>query len=97
VRALESPPPGAWSEPIHSALGWHLVRHLERYPEEPATFDEVKDRLRGVYVVERREEAVASFLQQGFAHYRVMLDGRRVTAIHPDGRVATRKASSGED
>jgi parvulin-like peptidyl-prolyl isomerase len=96
AQALEAVQPGAVAS-IQSALGWHVVRVVEHAPAQDAPFEEVRERLLGAYVVERRERAVATYLEQSFAHYRVTLDGAPVTAIHPNGRVATRKSASAED
>jgi hypothetical protein len=88
---------GRVSEPIRSALGWHLVRVLGRSPGGPASFEEARPSLALAYVVKRRQDAVAAFLARAFEKYDVTIDGARVAALAPSGRLALRPTASGED
>jgi hypothetical protein len=88
---------GGAGEAIPSALGWHLVRVLEREAEAQASFEEVRASLVGVYAVKRREDAVAAFLERAFKSYTVTVDGRPVDQIRPSRRVAVRTSGSAED
>jgi peptidyl-prolyl cis-trans isomerase C len=97
VAALPSAPADSFSAPIRSALGWHIVRIKEHSLEAPETFEEARGALRGAYVVKRREEAVAAFLDRAFPKYSVTIDGEKVGAIRPQGRVAVRSPGSAED
>jgi hypothetical protein len=97
VTALSKAPSDAFSAPIASSLGWHLVRVVDHAPGGPASFDDVKGALRGAFVVKRREDAVASFLDRAFKKYRVSLEGQRLDGIAPHGRVAVRPSTSAED
>jgi len=97
VASLERAPSDSWSAPIRSALGWHIVRVREHTPGALASFEEVKGALRGSYVVKRRERAVAAYLDRAFQKYTVTVDGRRVDAIEPHGRLAIRTPGSAED
>ncbi len=90
-------PPGNFSGPMHSAFGWHLVRVIERVPGREATFEEARASLVGEYVVKRRQDAIAAFLSRSFRDYRVTIDGERVAALSPSGRLAVRPSASGED
>ena len=50
------------------------------------------------HLLQRRfEEAIATFLEQAFAKYRVAIDGVPVRALKPLRRIAFRSATSGED
>ena len=59
VFALE---PGAWSEPIASAYGAHLVWIHERRDASIAPFEEVRDRVRYAVLATRRERALEQAL-----------------------------------
>jgi peptidyl-prolyl cis-trans isomerase C len=97
VAALSTAPRDAFSPPIRSALGWHVVKIEEHAAERPQSFEEAKAALRGAYVVQRRERAVEAFLDQAFKRYSVTIDGERVEGILPRGRVAARTSGSAED
>jgi hypothetical protein len=97
VAALASSQNARWIGPIRSAYGWHLVERLEDAPADVALFEEVKDRVREVYMTKRREDAVSAFLADAFHRYRVTIDGERVLAIAPQHRLAFRVEESGED
>lgn len=81
-------PEGAWSEPIPSKFGFHLVRVIKREAARPQTFAEVKDRLRLDYLVARKDDATRAFLADAFARYRVDVDGAVLHSLHPAGRAA---------
>jgi peptidyl-prolyl cis-trans isomerase C len=97
VEALAQVPEGVWSGPLRSAFGWHLVRIASHTPARQARFEEVRHSVLEADSLFRRQEAVARFLESGFARYRVTLDGRPVAKINPARRVAYRTAASGED
>jgi hypothetical protein len=97
VVSLQKAPRDSFGPPIRSALGWHIVRVEDHSPEALATFEEAKGALRGAYVVKRRQQAVATYLQRAFEKYTVTIDGERVSAIEPHGRLALRSAGSAED
>jgi hypothetical protein len=96
AEALRAPL-GAWSQPVQSKYGFHLVRVVERRDERPATFDEARDELKLSYLIARREEATASFLDHALSRYRVSLDGKRVTTLSSSPRTAARGGPSAED
>jgi hypothetical protein len=97
ARALESTPIGSPSAPIASSLGWHVVRVVARAPEAQESFEDAKGHLIGAYVVARRQDAVAAYLDRVLHHYQVTIDGEPVTALRYGGRVAIRKTGSAED
>ncbi len=90
-------PAGAWSEPLPSRFGWHLVYVIEHVAGRPASFDEVAARVRLDYAVEQRHAAIARYLAKAFARYQVDIDGAPVTDYAPTERLALRTAPSAED
>jgi parvulin-like peptidyl-prolyl isomerase len=89
--------PGAWSEPIASKYGFHLVRVIERQGEGPASFEARHDDLRLAYLIARREDATAEYLRRAFARYRVSVGDRPMLALPRTARTAARNAPSAED
>jgi peptidyl-prolyl cis-trans isomerase C len=81
-------PPGAWSEPIASKFGWHLVLVLERTDAGPAEFEDVRPRLPLLYLVARKKEAAREFLRQAAGRYRIVVDGAPLRDLPPSDRVA---------
>lgn len=57
ARAALEAPEGAWSGPLESSFGWHVVRVTERSDERAATLEEVRGRVRRELVEERRAKA----------------------------------------
>ncbi len=90
-------PVGEWSAPVPSRFGWHLIRVVEHEQGKPAAFDDVADRVRLEYAVERRHAAIAKFLAKAFARYHVEIDGVPVETLVPTSRLALRTAPSAED
>jgi peptidyl-prolyl cis-trans isomerase C len=89
--------PGAWSVPVESRFGWHLVKVLEHTPGAPAEFEDVYDRVRLDYAIVHRHEAVAHFLAQAFRRYHVDVDGAPIRDYSPTERLALRSTPSEED
>jgi hypothetical protein len=90
-------PVGAWSAPVESRFGWHLVKVVSHEPGEVASFDDVYDRVRLECAIERRHDAIARFLGQAFRRYQVDVDGTPVDRYEPTRRLALRSALSEED
>jgi hypothetical protein len=55
--ALLEQAPGAWFGPVQSAYGWHLVRIAARTETQPATLDQVADRVRTDYLLEAQQRS----------------------------------------
>jgi len=89
--------PGAWSSPIPSRFGWHLVKVIDRDAGRFATFDEVADKVRLECAIERRHAATANYLDHAFARYRIEIDGRVMRELIPTERLALRSEPSAED
>ncbi len=97
ANAVAALPDGTWSAPIESRYGWHLVKVADRGAGRLATLPEVAERVRLEYAVERRHQAIAQFLAQAFARYRVDIDGTPVEDYVPTERLALRTLPSAED
>jgi hypothetical protein len=95
--AVVAAPVGKWSGPFASAFGWHLVRVVERRAARPARLDEVRPAVAEAYDVFRKQEAIAAFLRNALARYRVTIDDRPLDRFTPTRRVAFRSVTSGED
>ncbi len=90
-------PVGTWSAPVPSRYGWHLVEVVAHDEGRPAAFEEVAERVRLEYAVERRHAAIARYLAKVFARYDVDIDGTPVGDYVPTERLAIRSAPSAED
>jgi hypothetical protein len=67
-------PVGAWSGPVESAYGLHLVRVLERTEPRLPEFDELRDRLSTDYSFETRQAANELALEHLTERYQVVFD-----------------------
>jgi peptidyl-prolyl cis-trans isomerase C len=85
---------GAWSDPIGSKFGWHLVKVLEASPAGTASFDDVKGKLPLAYLVARKKKAVADFLARAKDRYRILIDGDPIGEWAPSGRIAPARSSA---
>jgi peptidyl-prolyl cis-trans isomerase C len=83
--------------PLQSAYGFHLIEVVDTVPGSIAPFEEVRDRVREVYLTKRREDAVSEYLKSAFSRYRVTIDGETVATISPVHRIAFRPVESAED
>jgi hypothetical protein len=88
--------PGAWSEPIESKFGWHLVRVLDRRDAGPATFEDVRSQLPLTYLVARKKQAAADFLRQAATRYRITVDRKPLARLPASDRMAPAR-SQGPD
>jgi hypothetical protein len=88
---------GAWSDPVPSRFGWHLIKIVEHTPGRAAELAEVEPRVRLELAVERRHAAIARYLAGAFARYAIAIDGAPVAHVEPTARVALRSAPSAED
>lgn len=72
AAALPGLPTGAWSEPVRSAYGWHLVRIEARRPARQLEYAEVADRVATDFRQERRRLANEAQYQALRERYRVV-------------------------
>jgi hypothetical protein len=96
-RRLFELPEGKWEGPLKSPFGFHHVKVLAREGSRPARFEEVRGRVIEQLSLERRERAVADFLEKAYGRYQISLDGKPVGAHEVSHRVAVRSVTSGED
>lgn len=97
VAELGKAPIGRWQGPLRSRLGHHLVLVEARTEARPAELREVEAELRLDLLIERRERAVAAFLEAARRRYRVTLDGAPISVPAGPARSAARFAASVED
>jgi hypothetical protein len=76
ARALGGVAPGAWTGPIESGYGWHLVFVDAMTPERVPDFDEVEAEVRSAWVENRREQAKTRLYETMRARYEVVLPAR---------------------
>jgi hypothetical protein len=69
-------PAGAWSEPIASSFGEHLVFIDERVEGRPAPLAAVRARVRDAWITEQREQRKVSALRALRARYQVEIEAR---------------------
>lgn len=74
AAALDALPAGAWSAPVASAFGLHLVRVTARSPGAPLPFEAVAARLRADWRAEQREVRQRAALDALRARYAVELE-----------------------
>ncbi len=65
--------PGAWSGPIASSYGLHLVRVTQRDAERAARLEDVREAARADWRAARREQAQEEELLRRLARYEVLL------------------------
>ena len=75
VKTLETAPIGAWTGPVLSPYGWHIVKVTRRTKPPSIAFASVRDQVREAYLTERRAEANAAFLRDLRKRYRVVVAG----------------------
>ena len=75
VRAVRTAPLGAWTGPVRSPFGWHLIRVEGRPAARAAAFADVRDRVRDDWAADRRKAAQDAFLARLRARYRVTVAG----------------------
>jgi hypothetical protein len=57
AKALFAQKPGAWTGPIESGYGWHLVYVDSLIPESASTFEEVEPDVKTAWLASRKAEA----------------------------------------
>jgi hypothetical protein len=78
ARALLAAKPGAWTGPVQSGYGWHLVFVESLTPERVPDFDDIVPEVRAAWTESRREETRARMYKDMRARYAVVLpEGRR--------------------
>ncbi len=75
ARALFVQKPGAWSGPIESGYGWHLVFVDSLTPERAAAFEEVEPDVKTAWLATRKAEAWDKAYKAMRAKYELVLPG----------------------
>jgi peptidyl-prolyl cis-trans isomerase C len=76
ARALAGIAPGAWTGPVESGYGWHLVFVDAMTPERVPDFDEIEAEVRTAWVEDKREQTRARLYEAMRARYEVVLPAR---------------------
>jgi hypothetical protein len=71
---------GAWTGPVASGLGLHLVYISERIGARLPEFDNIRDRVRNEYMTKQRAEVDEAVYQSLKARYEIIIDLPKVTA-----------------
>jgi parvulin-like peptidyl-prolyl isomerase len=75
VKTLQTAPIGAWTGPVLSPYGWHIVKVTARKPGAATSFEAVRDQVRDAYGADRRESGRAAFMKDLRRRYRVVVAG----------------------
>ncbi|MHC8327158.1 peptidylprolyl isomerase [Pseudomonas sp. LB1P83] len=67
--------PGAVSEPIQSAAGFHVIKLTEQQPARVATLDEVRERLTEALRAQRQEQIAKAYLEGMLNTATLSIDG----------------------
>lgn len=97
AAAIAKLPVRAWSDPVASKYGLHLVRVLSFNPEKPATLNDVRGKLTVDCQLRRREEAIRRYVERLYKEYDVYIGNDRVRDFSPTNRTAPRGEMSRED
>lgn len=76
ARALAGVAPGAWTGPVESGYGWHLVFVDAITPERVPQFDEIEAEVRTAWAEDKREQTRARLYETMRARYEVVLPAR---------------------
>jgi peptidyl-prolyl cis-trans isomerase C len=74
TQSLATLQPGAWSDPIRSTYGWHLVWLYDVRPATVPPLDQVRDRVREAVLNDRRDRRLETTLQTLRAAYAIQVD-----------------------
>lgn len=77
ARALAGIAPGAWTGPIESGYGWHLVFVDALTPQRVPDFDDIEAEVKAAWIEDQREQTRARLYDAMRARYQVVLPPRR--------------------
>jgi hypothetical protein len=72
--AVTGSAPGAWSGPVRSPFGVHLVKLESHTPRSTARFEDVRDRVRGAFLARRQQQANAALRAKLRQEYRIVVE-----------------------
>jgi hypothetical protein len=90
--ALTRLPVGAWSEPLESRYGYHLVKVIARRAGGPPAFAEVRSQVRVDFVQEAKARAAEELLRSIRDRYTVTIDDREDGVALSSGADNSREA-----
>jgi parvulin-like peptidyl-prolyl isomerase len=64
LRAAQLAPVGAWSAPVRSGSGYHVLRVLEREPEHTPPLAEIREQVQAEWVRRGGDRALRSYLDE---------------------------------
>ena len=73
ARALAATPTGAWTGPVQSGYGWHLVFIDAMTPQRVPDFEEIEPEVRNAWTEDHREKTRAKLYEAMRARYEVVL------------------------
>ncbi len=73
ARAVSTLAPGAWSGPVQSGFGWHLVYVDTVVPGRVPAFEEIEAEVQQAWLAEQKAQASSKAYQDLRANYRVLL------------------------
>ena len=77
--AVTAATPGAWTGPVRSPFGVHLVKLESHTPASAATFEDVRDSVREAYLAQKQQEANAALRTKLRNQYRVVVETAEAT------------------
>ena len=72
--AVTGSAPGAWSGPVRSPFGVHLVKLESHTPRSTAQFEDVRDRVREAYLAQKQREANAALRAKLRQQYKIVVE-----------------------
>ena len=79
VDALHEMPVGRWQGPVRSGFGVHLVRVLDRVPEQRTTLEQARPEIERDLLQARAAEASATYFEKLRVRYRVRVEPAEAT------------------
>jgi hypothetical protein len=76
ARSLAGLAPGAWSGPIESGYGWHLVFVDAMTPERVPDFDEIEAEVRSAWLEDQRAQTRLRLFEAMRSRYEIVLPAR---------------------
>jgi hypothetical protein len=74
AEAVTTSQPGAWTGPVRSPFGVHLVKLESHTPSSVARFEDVRDRVREAFLAQKQQEANAALRTKLRRQYRIVVE-----------------------
>ena len=72
--AVTGSAPDAWSGPVRSPFGVHLVKLESHTPRSTAQFEDVRDRVREAYLARKQQEANTALRAKLRQQYQIVVE-----------------------